>query len=48
MPLNIRILHEDRRVVQTQVPKAGKLDGTEMLFAADMPIVQYRRKRQEI
>ncbi len=47
-PFNIRILHEDRRVVQTQVPKASKLDGDEMLFPADMPIVQYRRKRQEL
>lgn len=48
MPFNIRILHEDRRVVQTQVPKASKLDGNELLFPADMPIVQYRRRRQEL
>jgi phenylpropionate dioxygenase-like ring-hydroxylating dioxygenase large terminal subunit len=48
MPFNIRILHEDRRVVQTQVPKESNPDGGEMLFPADMPIVQYRRKRKEI
>jgi len=47
MPFNIRILHEDRRVVQTQVPKTSQLDGGELLFPADMPIVQYRRKRQD-
>lgn len=47
MPFNFRILHEDRRVVQTQVPKEGRLDGGELLFPADMPIVQYRRKRME-
>ena len=47
MPFNIRILHEDRRVVQTQVPKEGKLDGVEQLFPADMPIVQYRRRQSE-
>ena len=46
-PFNLRILHEDRHVVQTQVPKVSRLDGGEMLFPADMPIVQYRRKRQE-
>ena len=48
MPFNFRILHEDRRVVQTQRPKASKLDGGELLFPADMPIVQYRRKRHEL
>jgi phenylpropionate dioxygenase-like ring-hydroxylating dioxygenase large terminal subunit len=47
MPFNLRILHEDRRVVQTQVPKASSLNGGENLFPADMPIVQFRRKRDE-
>lgn len=47
MPFNIRILHEDRRVVQTQMPKESSLDGDELLFPADMPVIQYRRKRQE-
>jgi phenylpropionate dioxygenase-like ring-hydroxylating dioxygenase large terminal subunit len=47
MPFNFRILHEDRRVVQTQVPKEPRLDGDEMLFPSDMPIVQYRRIRRE-
>ncbi len=46
-PFNLRILHEDRRVVQTQVPKESRIDGGEMLFPADMPIVQFRRKRNE-
>jgi phenylpropionate dioxygenase-like ring-hydroxylating dioxygenase large terminal subunit len=48
MPFNMRILHEDRRVVQTQVPKASSLNGGEKLFPADMPIVQFRRKRDEL
>lgn len=48
MLFNFRILHEDRRVVITQEPKASGLDIGENLFQADMPIVQYRRRRLEL
>jgi phenylpropionate dioxygenase-like ring-hydroxylating dioxygenase large terminal subunit len=44
---NLIIAHQDRRVVQTQVPKASSLRGGEQLIQGDLPIVEYRRKRQE-
>jgi hypothetical protein len=34
-------------VVQTQVPKPSRLRGGEQLIQGDLPIVEYRRKRQE-
>jgi phenylpropionate dioxygenase-like ring-hydroxylating dioxygenase large terminal subunit len=45
--LNLVIAHQDRRVVQTQVPKPSRLKGGEQLFQGDLPIVEYRKKRQE-
>ncbi len=48
MPFNMRILHEDRRIVQTQVPKKTALVTGENLFQADLPIVQYRKRREEL
>ncbi len=48
MPANFRIAHEDRVVVNTQRPHASSPDGPDRLFAGDMPIVQYRRRREEL
>lgn len=48
MPLNIRILHQDRRVVETQEPKASYLKMDEQLIRGDHPIVEYRRRRAEL
>jgi len=48
MPMNVKILHEDRRVVETQVPKVSGPDTGEKLFMADMPIAQYRKRRKEL
>ena len=48
MPYNRKIVHQDRRVVVTQVPKRSELNSGEELFQADGPIVEYRRRRREL
>jgi phenylpropionate dioxygenase-like ring-hydroxylating dioxygenase large terminal subunit len=48
MPFNMRILHEDRKVVLTQLPRSTALHMQENLFQADMPIIEYRKKRHEL
>ncbi len=45
MPMNLRIAHQDRRVVQTQQPKPSGLKIGENLVAGDGPIVAYRKHR---
>ena len=46
--MNLRIAHQDRRVVQTQVPKRSQINGEEKLIQGDLPIIEYRKKRQEL
>jgi phenylpropionate dioxygenase-like ring-hydroxylating dioxygenase large terminal subunit len=48
MPSNIYIAHQDRRVVETQEPKASDLRIQEQLIRGDYPIVEYRRRRAEL
>jgi hypothetical protein len=48
MPMNLIIAHQDRRVVITQQPKASGLRIGEELIQADMPIVEYRKKREQL
>ena len=48
MPFNLLVAHQDRRVVQTQVPKASGLAIGEKLVQGDQPIVEYRRRREEL
>ena len=48
MPFNRRIAHQDRRVVTTQQPKASALRMGERLIQGDRPIIEYRRRRQEL
>jgi phenylpropionate dioxygenase-like ring-hydroxylating dioxygenase large terminal subunit len=48
MPFNLLIAHQDRRVVVTQRPKASRLQIGEQLIQADRPIIEYRRRRQEL
>ena len=48
MPMNLRIAHQDRRVVQTQQPKASGLKIGENLVQGDGPVAEYRRGRQEL
>lgn len=45
MPMNVRIVHEDRRVVLTQQPKISGLKIGEILIPGDLPVIEYRRKR---
>ncbi len=47
MPFNLLVAHQDRRVVQTQVPRASGLALGEKLVQGDRPIVEYRRRREE-
>ena len=48
MPFNAFIAHQDRRVVQTQMPKRSDLQDGEKLIQGDSPIIAYRRRRQEL
>jgi phenylpropionate dioxygenase-like ring-hydroxylating dioxygenase large terminal subunit len=45
---NLIIAHQDRVVVETQRPYASSLRGGEKLFQADHPIVEYRRRRDQL
>lgn len=45
---NRRVAFQDRRVVQTQYPKASALRGGEQLVQGDLPILEYRKKRQAL
>jgi phenylpropionate dioxygenase-like ring-hydroxylating dioxygenase large terminal subunit len=47
-PMNLAIAHQDRRVVVTQRPKASALTIGEKLIQGDRPIVEYRRRRQQL
>jgi phenylpropionate dioxygenase-like ring-hydroxylating dioxygenase large terminal subunit len=47
MPTNIYIAHEDRRVVVTHQPQISGLKIGEALIQGDLPIIEYRRKRDE-
>lgn len=40
------ILHQDRRVVLTQHPKKSELNMGENLIQGDLPIVEYRKRRE--
>lgn len=48
MPFNLRIAHEDRPVVSTQQPKASGFQIGEVLIQGDLPIIEYRRKREAL
>ena len=48
MPFNRRVLHQDRRVVETQQPQPSGLRIGEKMIQGDRPIVEYRRRREEL
>lgn len=48
MPFNLLVAHQDRRVVETQVPKASGLVMGEKLVQGDRPIVEHRRRREQL
>ncbi len=39
---------QDKRIVETQLPKRSQLRMSESLVAADMPIIEYRAKREKL
>ncbi len=45
---NLVVERQDRRVVQTQRPKASSLRMGEKLIQGDLPIIEYRRRREEL
>ncbi len=45
---DITIAHQDRRVVQTQRPFVSSLHGGEKLIQGDIPVVLYRRRRDQL
>ena len=45
---NLMIERQDKRVVETQLPKRSDLRIGEKLFPADHPILLYRRRRREL
>lgn len=45
---NKKVLHQDRRVVLTQQPKKSELRMNENLIPGDLPIIEFRKKRQEL
>ncbi len=45
IPFNKVVLHQDRAVVLTQVPKKSELKMNENLIPGDSPILEYRKKR---
>jgi len=48
MPYNLKIAHEDRRVVETHEPGGSKLRSNENLIQGDLPVVEYRKRRDEL
>jgi phenylpropionate dioxygenase-like ring-hydroxylating dioxygenase large terminal subunit len=48
MPMNAVIAHQDRRVVQTQMPRRSDLRMGEKLIQGDSPIIAFGRRRQEL
>jgi phenylpropionate dioxygenase-like ring-hydroxylating dioxygenase large terminal subunit len=46
--LNKTILHQDRRVVINQLPKKSELIMRENLIQGDLPIIEFRKKRDEL
>jgi phenylpropionate dioxygenase-like ring-hydroxylating dioxygenase large terminal subunit len=48
MPYNRRVARQDRRIVVTQQPKRSGLRIGEKLIQGDIPIVEYRRRREQL
>ncbi len=46
--INRIVLHQDRKVVLTQVPKKSELMMGENLVQGDLPIIEYRKRRQAL
>ena len=46
--VNKIVLHQDRRVVLTQLPKKSELNMGENLVQGDLPIIEFRKMRQKM
>jgi phenylpropionate dioxygenase-like ring-hydroxylating dioxygenase large terminal subunit len=46
--LNLIIAHQDRRVVNTQIPKGDGIGKGELLIQGDYPIMEFRKRRLEL
>ncbi len=47
-PSMLVIAHQDRRIVETQIPKKSSYKSQEKLIKGDSPIVNYRKRRNEL
>jgi phenylpropionate dioxygenase-like ring-hydroxylating dioxygenase large terminal subunit len=45
---NLVVAHQDRRVVNTQIPKGDGIGKGELLIQGDYPIMEFRKKRLEL
>lgn len=45
---NLLVAHQDRRVVNTQIPKGDGIGKGELLIQGDYPIMEFRKKRLEL
>jgi hypothetical protein len=45
---SIVILRQDKRIVETQLPKKSEFKMDERLIMGDKPIIEYRKHRQEL
>jgi Phenylpropionate dioxygenase and related ring-hydroxylating dioxygenases, large terminal subunit len=45
---NLVVAHQDRRVVNTQIPKGDGIGKGELLIPGDYPIMEFRKKRLEL
>ncbi len=45
---SVVILRQDKRVVETQLPKKSGYKMAEHLIMGDKPIIEYRKHRQEL
>jgi phenylpropionate dioxygenase-like ring-hydroxylating dioxygenase large terminal subunit len=48
MPFNVLVAHQDRRVVETHQPQPSGLRIGERMIQGDRPIIEYRRRREEL
>ncbi|WGS64710.1 aromatic ring-hydroxylating oxygenase subunit alpha [Marinitoga aeolica] len=48
IPFNKKVLNQDKEVVETQIPKKSELKMKENLITGDLPILEYRKKRDEL
>ena len=48
MPYKLRAAHHDRRIVVAHLPQRSGLRIGERMIPSDRPIVEYRRRREEL